>query len=118
MQTAYRGHMWLLIPPGLAKGADLPRAPDRDMGFAQIYVAGWEAHLLAKVGDPPSVLAKALEACPRCPSASLDFHSWRTGLETYTFGRAPLPEFKICLNSKSALSRFALSKPMTSTTRK
>ena len=50
---------------------------------------------MAGVGDPPSVLAEALEACPRCPSANLDFHSWRTGLETYAFGRAPLPELKI-----------------------
>ena len=92
----HRGHMrQLLIPPGLAKGANSRRAPDRDMGFAQIYAAGWEARLLAGVSDPPSVLAKAVEACPRCPSASLDFHSWRTGLETYAFGRAPLPEFKI-----------------------
>ena len=86
----HRGHVRLLIPPGLAKGADLRRAPDRDMGFAQIYAAGWEAHLLAGISDPPTVLAKALESCPRCPSACLDFHSWRTGLETHAFGRAPL----------------------------
>ena len=85
-----RGHMRLLIPPGFAKGADLRRTPNRDMGFAQIYAAGWEAHLLAGTSDPPTVLAKALESCPRCPSACLDFHSWRTGLETHAFGRAPL----------------------------
>ena len=41
------------------------------------------------------MLAKALESCPHCPSAGLDFHSWRTGMETHAFGRAPLPEFKI-----------------------
>ena len=91
----HRGHMRLLIPPGLAKGANLRRAPDRDMGFAQIYTAGWGAHLLAGVSDPPSVLAKALEACPRCTPACLDFHSWRTGLEMHAFGRAPLLELKI-----------------------
>ena len=87
----HRGHMRLLIPPGLAKGADLRRAPDCEMGFAQIYAAGWEAHLLAGIGDPPAVLAKSLESCPRCPSTGLDFHSWRTGMETHAFGRAPLP---------------------------
>ena len=89
------GHMRLLIPPGFAKGADLRRAPDCDMGFAQIYAARCEAHLLAGISDPPSVLAEALESCPRCPSACLDFHSWRTSLETHAFGRAPSPEFKI-----------------------
>ena len=89
----HRGHMRLLTPPASRRGLILRRAPDRD--FAQIYAAGWEAHLLAGVGDPPAVLAKALAACPRCPSASLDFRSWRTGLETHAFGRAPLPELKI-----------------------
>ena len=61
----HRGHMRLLIPPGRAKGADLCRAPDCDMGFAQIYAAGWEAHVLAGISDPPTVLAKVLESCPR-----------------------------------------------------
>ena len=87
--------MRLLIPPGRKGGADLHRAPALELGFAQIYAAGWEAHLLAGVGDPPTVLAKSLEACPRCPSSGLDFQSWRTGMETHAFGRAPLPELKI-----------------------
>ena len=32
----HHGHMRLLIRPDRAKGGDLRRAPDRDMGFAQI----------------------------------------------------------------------------------
>ena len=89
-----RGSSCLLASPGEPTCAALPTA-DRDMGYAQIYAAGWEAHLLAGISDPPTVPAKALESCPRCPSACLDFHSWRTGLETHAFGRAPLPELKI-----------------------
>ena len=103
--------MRLLIPPGLAKGADLRRAPDRDMGFAQIYAAGREPHLLAGIGDPPIVLAKSLESCPRCPSTGLDFHSCRTGMETYAFGRAPLPELKIGAEPVRAVETHDLDNP-------
>ena len=107
----HRGHMRLLIPPGLAKGANLRRAPDREMGFAQFYAAGWEAHLLACIGDPPIVLAKALESCPRCPSTGLDFHSWRTGMEMHAFGRAPLPELKIGAEPVRAVEAHDLDDP-------
>ena len=111
----HRGHMRLLIPPGRQGGADLHRAPALELGFAQIYAAGWEAHLLAGIGDPPTVLAKSLEACPRCPSSGLDFQSWRTGMETHAFGRAPLPELKIGAEPVRAVETHDLENPTIST---
>ena len=83
---------FLLAAP---RGPTCAVLPTATWASPKIYAAGWEAHLLAGISDPPTVLAKALESCPRCPSACLDFHSWRAGMETHAFGRAPLPEFKI-----------------------
>ena len=93
----HRGHMRLLIPPGptMQGGRLAPRSRPRH--GLRPNPCGRMGGASVGRGQRPPVRAryKALEACPRCPSACLGFHSWRTGLETYAFGRAPLPEFKI-----------------------
>ena len=89
----HRGHMRLLIPPASGK-PPVRRPPEQSLGFTELFAAGWEAHLLAGNGDPPTITARSLESCPRCPVPGATY-TWRTGLETHAFGRAPLPVGKI-----------------------
>ena len=63
----HRGHMRLLIPPGNTLAERLQRAPETSLGFAELYAAGWEAHLLAGSTEPETITAKHLFGCPRCP---------------------------------------------------
>jgi hypothetical protein len=90
----HRGHMRLLVPPKGPGASPIRRAPDPRSGFTELFAAGWEAHLLAGSGDPPSITARSLEACPRCPVPGATY-TWRTGFEANAFGRAPLPVGKI-----------------------